>query len=83
MSEYRTVRGKMVHLGAVSLSVDHNGQLIIRVREQTMSMSEEDASAFYDLLGDVCEWSSNKGQTENQLDRSAEKEDADAEAGKI
>lgn len=88
MSTYKTVRGKMVHLGRVSLAVHDDGSLMISVStlnlgDQRMTLSEEDASAMHDLMSDVLEWESNRATTEAKFDKMADADETDIESGKL
>ena len=82
MSTYTTVRGKQVTLGNIDLQGRDDGSLRITVGRQEMTLAGADASALYDLLGDVMEWESSKNTTESGLNRQSEAADRDMESGK-
>lgn len=75
MSTYRTVRGKTVRLGRITLDVAQDGYLSVIVLgvngedDAAIGLAEPLASDVYNLLGDVMEWESQKGSTEAAMDR--------------
>ena len=83
MSTYKTARGKTVILGGISLDVGLDGRLRILVGsgDRDLVVTEAEASTLYDLLGDVMEWTSRDGATENQLERLADPQEHAMESG--
>lgn len=87
MSTYKTVRGKQVTLGNITLAVNDNGDLHACLARNAgpaieFDVAEVVASNFYNLLGDVMEWDSSKGSTEAAMDRLGEAADREMESGK-
>jgi len=92
VSTYKTVRGKIVTLGGISLAIHDDGALQINLHSaddlpghqgRSLLVSEEEAQRLYDLMGDVLEWTSNAGTTEAKMNKMGEQDDADFESGKI
>ena len=81
MSTYKTIRGKTVKLGKITLRGGLDGSLTIDVLGEAMTLAENDASLVHDLMGDVLEWESQKTTSENAMDRAGDQ--AEAQSGKL
>jgi len=66
---YDTVKGKSVALGAIVLSADLEGNISIKIGDQRMELTEGEASALYELMGDVMSWKSSDNVSDNALGR--------------
>lgn len=79
MSTYKTMRGKLVSLGRIQLIGGNDGSLDILVGDEHLHILEEEASALYDLMGDLMSWDSSAGATESSIERLAGPDDGRAD----